>query len=418
MESFTSTYEPEVLTELARKLGAEAVLMFSTSSVKKSKKIHIKLYWAEDATMFSQIDEPLHQETVAVISDKTNTFTASSEKAGLQKIYELDRGHLFAIGDADGDGRENVVIGDKNKVIIYSVNDVLKEMWSVKGPGSGNILSIDMLDANNNGRPEIFVTALVRNSQIRSFIIEYDPDRGFHKVAQNIPYFFRVTGNSLLMQKFGQSRTFGGPVYKGMWKDGKYQTGSKLNLFDEVNIYGFAYVDWHGTGQSQLISIDDKGFLKLYDNKGGIDWESGRSFGKPEISFRREISSDMEYSEWFVRGRLMTIAMDGKEALVVINRIPASPLLPELGSRGGEVYLLWKENGAMQQKLIQKEIPGSLTDYLIKDNNMFLISRGSTLSNIKNIASGKSGKSSLFFHFTLDLDELKSMNSDQKDNEG
>ena len=184
------------------------------------------------------------------------------------------------------------------------------------------------------------------------------------------------------------------------------------------NIYGFAYVDWHGTGQSQLISIDDNGFLKLYDNKGGIDWESGRSFGKPEISFRREISSDMEYSEWFVRGRLMTIAMDGKEALVVINRIPASPLLPELGSRGGEVYLLWKENGVMQQKLIQKEIPGSLTDYLIKDNNMFLISRGSTLSNIKNIASGKSGKSSLFFHFTLDLDELKSMNSDQKDNEG
>jgi hypothetical protein len=212
---------------------------------------------------------------------------------------------------------------------------------------------------------------------------------------------------------------FSGPVYEGMWMDGKYRIGDRLKLADQVNIYGFAYVDWHGTGQSQLSSIDDKGFLKLYDHKGGIDWEGGRSFGKPEMSFRREISSDMDYSEWFARGRLMTVATDRKEALVVINRIPASPLLPELGSRGGEVYLLWKENGVMQQKLIQKEIPGSITDYLIKDNNMFLISKGSTLSNIKNFASGKSKKkSSLLFHFKLDLDELKSLNRDKKDDEG
>ncbi len=418
LESFTSTYEPEVLTELAGKLGAEAVLLFSTSSVKKSKNLHIKLFWAEDAKIFSQIDEPLTQKSVELTSDNTKTFPASSGEEGLQKIYELDGGHLFAIGDADGDGRENVVIGDSNNVIIYSVNDVLKEKWSAKGPRSGSILSIDMLDANNNGRREIFVTALVNNSRIRSFVIEYDPDRGFHKVAENIPYFLRVTGNSLLMQKFGQSGTFSGPVYEGLWREGKYRTGSKLKLFDDVNIYGFAYVDLLGNGQSQVISIDDKGFLKLYDHKGGIDWESGRSFGKPEISFRREISSDMEYSEWFVRGRLMTMAMDRKEALVVINRIPASSILPELGSRGGEVYLLWKENGVMQQKLIQKEIPGSITDYLIKDNNMFLISRGSTLSNIKNFASGKSRKSSLFFHFKFDPDELKSLNTDQKNNEG
>jgi hypothetical protein len=418
LESFTSTYEPEVLSEIARKLGAEAVLLFSTSSVKKSNNVHIKLYWAEDASMFSQINEPLTQETVEVTPDNMKAFPASPGKEGLQKIYELDGGHLFAVGDADGDGRENVVIGDSNNVIIYAVNDVLKKMWSVKGPGSGNILSIDMLDANNNGRQEMFVTVLVKNSQIRSFVIEYDPERGFHKVAQNIPYFLRVTGNSLLMQKFGQSRTFSGPVYEGTWRDGTYRTGNKLKLFDDVNIYGFTYVDLHGTGQSQLISIDDKGFLTLYDHKGGIEWEGGRSFGKPEISFRREISSDMEYIEWFVRGRLMTMATDRKEALVVLNRIPASSIMPELGSRGGEVYLLWNENGVMQQKLIQKEIPGSITDYLIKDNNMFLISRGSTLSNIKNIASGKSKKSSLFFHFKLHLDELKSLNTEQEDNEG
>jgi len=416
LESFTSTYEPEVLTELSRKLGAEAVLMFSTSSVKRSKQLNIKLYWAEDSKMFSAIEEPLNQEDVEVIPDDTKSFLTSSGKTGLQKIYELDGGNLFAIGDVYGDGRDNVVIGDGSKVVIYSVNDELQEIWSVKGPRSGSILSIDMLDANNNGRPEIFVTALVKNSEIRSFVIEYGPDRGFHKVVQNIPYFLRVTGNSLLMQKFGGLRTFRGSVYIGEWKDGQYRTGNRLKLPDEVNIYGFTYVDWHGTGESQLISINDKGLLKLYDNKGRIAWEGGRSFGRPEISYWEKISNDTVYKEWFVRGRLMTMATDKEEALVVIKRIPASSMIPALGSRGGEVYLLWRGNGVMNEKLIQKEIPGSITDYLIKGNNMFLISKGSTLSNIKNIASGKSKKSGLLFHFKLDLDEIRSVNKAQKDN--
>ncbi len=416
LESFTATYEPEVLTELSRKLGAEAVLMFSTSSVKRSKQLNIKLYWAEDSKMFSEIAEPLNQEDIEAIKDETKSLSTDSGNAGLQKIYELEGGNLFAIGDVDGDGRDNVIIGDDNKVVIYSVDDELQEMWSVKGPRSGKIVSIDMLDLNNNGRPEIFVTTLIRSSLIRSFVLEYDPDRGFHKVVQNSPYFFRVTGNSLLMQKLGRSSTFSGPVYEGVWRDGKYRTGNKLKLSDEVNIYGFTYVDWNGTGDSQLISIDDKGFLRLYDKKGKIKWESDVSFGKPEISFKREISTNMEYEEWFIRGRLMTVAAGKGEALVIINRILASEIMPEFGSKGGEVYILWNENGVMQEKLIQKEIPGAITDYLIKGNNLFLISKGSTLSKIKNIASGKSNKNSLFFHFKLAVDEIKSVNKAQKNN--
>jgi hypothetical protein len=142
LESFTSTYEPEVLTELSRKLGAEAVLMFSTSSVKRSKNLNIKLYWAEDSKMFSEILEPLKQDNIDAIKDETKDLSTASGKTGLEKIYELDGGNLFAIGDVDGDGKDNVVIGDDNKVVIYSVNDELQEMWSVKGPRSGSIISI------------------------------------------------------------------------------------------------------------------------------------------------------------------------------------------------------------------------------------------------------------------------------------
>jgi len=384
--------------------------------VKRAKKININLYWAEDSKMFSEIIEPLNQGNIDAIKDETDSLSTSSGKTGLQKIYELDGGYLFAIGDADGDGRDNVVIGNDNKIVIYAVHDELQEMWSVKGPRSGKIVSIDMLDVNNNGMPEIFVTTLVKNSLMRSFVIEYDPERGFHKVVENSPYFFRVTGHALLMQKLGRISSFSRPVYEGEWRDGTYRTVNKLKLSDDVNIYGFTYVDWNGTGESRLISINDKGFLKLYDKKGRMQWESDISFGKPEISFRREISTDMEYEEWFIRGRLMTIAGDKGEALVIINRIPASAIMPELGSRGGEVYVLWNENGEMHEKLIQKEIPGAITDYFIKDDNIFLISKGSTLSNIKNIVSGKSKKSSLLFHFKIAVDKMKSGNRTQKAN--
>ena len=416
LESFTSRYEPAALTELSRKLGAEAVLMFSTSSVKREKKINIKLYWAEDSKMFSEIEEPLNQGKFDAVKDETDSLSTDSGKSGLQKIYELDGGNLFVIGDADGDGRDNVVIGDDNKIVIYEVHDELQEMWSVKGPRSGKIVSIEMLDVNKNGIPEIFVTTLVRNSLVRSFVLEYGPERGFQKIVQNSPYFFRVTGDDLLMQKLGRMSFFSGPVYEGDWRDGTYRTGSKLKLSDDVNIYGFTYVDWDGTGENRLISINDRGFLKLYDKKGRMQWESDISFGKPEISFRRELGTDMEYEEWFIRGRLMTIAGDKGEALVILNRIPVSSIMPEFGSKGAEVYALWNEKGEMQVRLIQKEIPGAITDYFIKDDNIFLISKGSTLSNIKNMVSGKSKKSSLLFHFKIDVDEIKSGNRTDKVN--
>ncbi len=413
-EAYTSTYETEILTGLARDLGADVVLMFSTSSAKKSTIINIKLYWTRDSKMFSSIEEPLDPDDIEVTPDDTTSLSRSSGKPGLQKIYELDGGNLFAIGDTMGNGKDNVVIGDGNKVVIYSVNDELQETWSVNGPRSSNIISIDMLDVNNNGRSEIFVTALTKKKQIRSFVIEYDLDRGYQKVMQNNPYFFRVRGNDLLMQKFGRVRTYSGPVYEAEWSDGKYRKKSRLKLAEDINIYGFTSIDWDGTGQSQLVSINDKGFLRLYNSEGKVEWEGDRSFGKPEISFSKEIGTIMEYEEWFVRGRLMTVAAGKGEALVVINRVPAYSVLPGIGSRGGEVYLLWRENGIIHEKLIQKEIPGSITDYLIKGDDMFLISKGSTISNIKNIASGKSRKNSLLFHIKLAPDKIISVSRDQK----
>ncbi|UCH81396.1 MAG: VCBS repeat-containing protein [Nitrospiraceae bacterium] len=413
MEAYTSSYEPEVLTGLAKKLGAQVVLMFSTSSVKGPETVNINLYWTEDAKLFSEIEEPLDPENAETIPQRTKSILHSSGKTGLQKIYELDGGNLFTVGDAVGDGKDYVVIGDDNKVFIYSVNDELYEKWSVKGPRSGSIVSIDMLDVNLNGRPEIFVTNLVNNSQMRSFVIEYDRNRGFQNIVQDIPFFFRVTGNTLLMQKFGRVRTFSGSVYEGEWRNGKYRKRSKLNLADDVNIYGFATVDWYGTNENQLVSINDEGILRLYDNKGKVERKVNRSFGKPEISFRNMIGNVMEYEEWFVRGRLMKIAAGKGEALVVINRIPATSFIPGLGSKGGEVYMLWQENGVILEKLIQKEIPGSISDYLIKGDNLFLISKGSTLSNIKNFASDKSRKNSLLFHFKLSPDKMEPVSSDQ-----
>jgi len=419
LELYTSSYEPDILSKIARENGAEVVLMFSTPMQGKKRFLNVRLYWAQDVEMFLEIEEMVSQNVV-MLQPGEELISAPLAHMEPWGSYKIQDGRLIAIGDVDNNGANEFVISDGNNIRIYSLREELQELWFIKGRAAENHLSLDILDLNSNGMPEIFVTVLtgadIMNDEINdsksnpsqgsgrlsSYVIEYDTSGGYKKIKEDMPYFFRVSDNKLLLQKFKSGKIFSGPVYEGEWKDGNYQPAKPLKLPSGVNIYGFTFVDWQNTGKIQLITYDDDGYLHLYDKNGEFLWKSKDSYGKFELAFAKQTYSVAHTdAKWSVRGRLMAVRTARGQEVIVVEKVPFVSRLPGLGTTGAEVYSLWWDGGMMDEKMILGEVSGSVTDYWLEGGNLFLVARGNMISFVKNITSGELTKGSMLYFYNF-----------------
>jgi hypothetical protein len=419
LESYTPTYKPEDLSQRARDINAEVVLFFSTPVKHEKKALNIKLYWAEDAELFSESEEAVSSDVAGMTAPGEEFISASLSDKEPWGSYKLAGGQVFAMGDVDGNGAAELIVSDGINISIYNFKEELQEIWSIKGSPGERHLAIDVLDVNNNGRAEIFVTNMTDessiktgdsgavgikddNSAIKSFVIEYDPAVGYIRIKDNMPYFLRVSGKILLMQKFDAGRIFSGAVYEGEWKDGDYQPKRQLGLPPDVNIYGFTFVDWQNNGMNHLVTFDDNGYLVLYDSQGHAIWKSSKTYGKFKFSVEKwTYSVANPIAKKFLRGRLIPVKTGRGEEIIVVNKIPVAERVPGLGSMGAEIYSLWWDSGAMDEKLVLSRIAGDVTDYWITGNKLFFISKGNLLSFVKNAATGELLKGSLLYYYNL-----------------
>jgi hypothetical protein len=412
LESYAPTLKPEKLSELAGELGAGAILVVSTRLKEEREFLNLRLYWAEDSMMFGEIEEPVSRETAkALASDEEFVFAASSgtEPRG---SYRLAGGKLITMGDVDGNGIREIVISDGNNIRIYNLKDEIQDLWLIKGKSKEKHLYLDTLDLNNNGMSEIFVTSMVNSNnaginsksvKIRSFVVEYDPSKGYGKIKDNIPYLLRVAGNELFMQKSSAHKVFDGTVYQGEWKDGHYQPESPLEIPAGVNIYDFSFIDWQNNGRTHLMTFDEKGYLSLFDESGQLVWKSPKTYGKNPVSFKRETYSSAGTAEkLFVRDRLIPVKTERGQEVVVANWIPAVSRMPGLGIKELEFYSLWWDGIVMDEKLILSEVPGTITDYRVEGNRLFLVARDGLFSFFKKITSGEFSKGSTLYYYNFE----------------
>ncbi len=420
LEAYTSSYETDHLSGIARGLGADAVLMFSTPQVDGKKFLNAKLFWANETRMFADIAFVTGSDINEMIKPYEEFIIASGAGFEPWGSFQLERGQLIAMGDVDGNGENEFVVSNGNILKVYTLKDELQEVWEIKGARGEKHISIDIYDANGNGVAEIFVTSLTEGdnlsslseqevvstdtgaSRLSSYVVEFDPSAGYHKIADNIPFFFRAAGRKLLMQRYTSQRVFSSNVYETVWQEGEYLPGYELHLPDGVNIYGFAYIDWQEKGQQYVVSFDDKGYLTMYDAQNNGIWQSRRTYGKPVMSFKKKSYSLINpIKTWFVRGRLFPVKTERGQEVIVVNRVPMVSKLPGLGTREAEVYSLWWDGSSMQENLVLSDISGKVTDYLIEGNNLFLLAKGTMVSLAKNAFSGNFVKGSVLYYYSF-----------------
>jgi len=401
LESYTKTYAPEELSQLARELGAEVVLLFSTPLKDKNTFLNIKLFWAEDAAAFAEIEEMVGPGLVKELTSEDELISKESVEREPWGKYKLADGKFIAMGDVDGNGERELVVSDGNNIRIYSYKQEPREKWFIKGSPEEEHLSIDVLDVNNNGTAEIFVTSLRRYDIMSSFVIEYDPSEGYRRIWDKAPYFLRVIGKTLLMQAFTPYKAYTGPVYEGVWSDGHYQAGRPLELPAGVDIYGFTYVDWQSSKRSHILAFDDEGYLNLYSG-GELIWRSKDSMGKFDISFKRKTSSVVNPSKrWYVKGRLVTVKTKRGQEVLVIKRVPLIPKVPGLGYKRTEVYSFWWGGGMMEESLVLEGIKGTITDYWAEGDSLLLIGRLHLSTYLAKMLSGDFIRGSILYFYNL-----------------
>jgi hypothetical protein len=244
---------------------------------------------------------------------------------------------------------------------------------------------------------------------MHSFVLEYDPSEGYRKIWEKSPYAFRVIGGNLLMQAFSPYKTFTGPVYSGVWKNGHYKTASPLKLPKGVDIYGFTYVDWQNNGNVSIIAFDDNGYLNLYRDEALI-WRSKDSYEKFETGASNEPSpfSDTMPSatnhekKWFLKGRLVTVNTERGQEVIVIKKVPYLSNVPGLGYKRAEVYSVWWDGGIMDETLILSRIKGTVTDYWIEGKKLLIMARLNLFGFLTKAISGNIERKSLLYYYSLE----------------
>ncbi len=364
-EPEVKAYTDKALSDAGRSLGVKAVIVFSTEK-NNGLLMQARLLWPEDEKTFAQVQGSLTRQQMKELSAGEEFLPFSRQE--LWESFDMPKGGLLiTFGDVKGDGKPLMIISNGNDIRIYNPKNEPTEIWDIKGVSSEEHLSIDALDINGDGKDEIIVTSM-KGGTISSYILELIAGH-FSRIADNLPYFFRVMDGRLLMQGFSRSDGFYGPVYEAMWKNG-IEKGKTLKLPPDTDIYGFNYID-----KKHVLTYDNDGFLYVYDN-GAMVWKSKEPYGGFVYSFDKSyvVTATSGSNKWYVKGRILSINTGRGKEFIVFKNVPFIGMLKGLGYKYAEFYGLTWNGLSMEEENILKKIPGMVTDYWIEGKNLYFLS--------------------------------------------
>ena len=284
----------------------------------------------------------------------------------------------LSVGDVDGDGKNEIVVSNGNKIRVYRYTDGKFDLiWEEKDAKRAyNQLYMDVADINGNGRAEIFRTNLIKD-KLYSYVIEWK-DGEFKKIQKDMPYFMRAItmpdGEKLfLSQQIGRTRPFEGAVKKLKWDGEKYIEGEVFVLPKNVNIYGFTIADLDGNGDNEVIAIDDADYIRIYAMDGRQIWRSPDRYGGYDTSFDFDYVDDISGAREKrvkIKGRLFVkdIDGDGRPELIVSKNVPSTYAFEVFrGYLYGEMYVFHWDGITLSELWKINRVGGFIEDFAVAD---------------------------------------------------
>jgi hypothetical protein len=280
--------------------------------------------------------------------------------------------HAFngiALGDVDGDGKIETVIITPNRLLVLRYDQ--QRMQTVyESPESGwdIYIGVDVADINGNGRPEIFITSLALGRQsVQSFVLEYD-GKTFNRIASDMSYFLRVVdipgrGAVLLGQKHMLDEPYGGTISEMIWRDGRYEPDTRINV--SGNVLGLTIGDITNDGSESVAVFNSGDYIRVIGASDKNLWKSSEKYGGSTIYY--------ENRGHYLPTRLLALKSpkDGKTlVLAVKNHDIADRKLKTFRdfTEAQVILFAWDGLGLAPQWKTRK-ISGMIRDFAIGDFN-------------------------------------------------
>jgi hypothetical protein len=286
----------------------------------------------------------------------------------------------IGVGDLDGDGKNEVVVADPNKVYLYRLEAGKLHLVTDYSAGTLELKSIDVAKIRMQGPPRIYVSAQNRGS-VSSFVLDYT-DGKLVPVIQESPYFLRIImyptqGPILLGQRKGLSKMYEGPVYRLTDKGDALETEGRFGVPLKIPVFGFAIGDLVGNRNPLIAVYDRSEHLRIYEPSGKRVYVSKDYYGGSDIVLRwggperstgpRALGEETEVV--FFRPRIMSLDLEGNRVYEVLvlshesktRRFFSHTRMLEEGRVEG---LVWNGD-ALEQRWTTPKIQGIITDFAV-----------------------------------------------------
>lgn len=206
----------------------------------------------------------------------------------------------ISVADLDGDGLKETASALDNKLLIGRVSQgQYAEVADVAIPSNLRILGMDAADFNQNGRPELYLTA-IDGYRLSSFVVEYSASGQFEIIMDKIEWYLRVAElpgqqQALIGQGMqNDQRSFAGQPFHVRLEGDRLVKAEPLNLPGLVNIYSFvSFTDDQNKLNYAYLTQDD--YLAVISAEGKQLWESSEYFGGSETCFDNRKGNDGDF---------------------------------------------------------------------------------------------------------------------------
>lgn len=310
------------------------------------------------------------------------------------------------VGDVNGDGLNEIVTIDSNSVYIFQKKGKdMTLLTKISGKNYEKYVGVDVFNLTGGNAKDIIVSNVYSVSttdkafnNIQSFILSWR-DGKFVKVADNLPWLFRVINNSGTQRLLGQqlsvgaSMSMGGslifqtPIHEMIWRDGKVEEGRKMRVPNGIGVYGLA-IDNMGEGRDKIITFNEydhlvvfeeteKDLLKISSIMGGKEmiFKSDDVFGGSNIFIPvysdTGAGADFGVFHKFLSPRILTYDVDKKgtrELFIAKNDAPTGRIFENIRIFSStEFFNLHWDSLGLTENWHTKKMGGYAVDYQIKD---------------------------------------------------
>ncbi len=390
-----------LVREMGTAFGLDAVVSIGIYPSSESKlMVTSRIFYAEDASQLDTIVAMLDLKAgKQAIGEIRPFFVPVKEEKSITPALPFTAKYC-AIGAFEGDGKLEYAFLDAARLHIYRLEPTgWREVWtenvpadyrqtaiesrdqmsSIAPPSGIQYINLDAGDIDGDGRPELFITAML-NGKVFSYVVKFQ-DNAFRRIAE-MPVFLRVItypgrGTMLIGQDYDPVTFFVGTPKQYVWSGGQYVAGPELPLPKGIGLYGFTFAEF-GEQNPFLVALDDDDRLIVYSKDTPL-WKSEEKYAtvdtfvyKPVTGVQAVLSKPAVESEKSrrvrLRGRILALDIngDGRDEIILPKNIGGglSGLIFTKFTGADMNGLRWT-GSRLDQAWGIKDLPGPVLDFSV-----------------------------------------------------